>query len=171
MSDEVLVEIIPISLNAQDVQILVPRTLSLNGPPHHLFWTEPWRFGEHPGETVKFHLRQQLKAEPLILHSTSWRTVQIAGQSRIILTYLAVMPAQKSAQASFMAVPVELRTCPIAQSDSTSPPPEIFAWQVARHALEHLHWLSHTDDAIQARLSDDWLRKLDSFGKSAFLAY
>lgn len=81
------------------------------------------------------------------------------------------MPAKKGAQASFMAVPVELQPYTIARSGSTSSPSEIFAWQVARHALEHLHWLSHTDDAIQAGLSDDWLRKLDSFGKSAFLAY
>lgn len=168
----VLVEIIPLTLNAQGLHVLVPWALNGAGQEHQTFWCERWPSGEHPGQTIQRHLARRLEVEPLILHSTSWRTMNAAGrEAAIILTYLTILPSAVLPNPTFTALPVTEHLHGLARGGSTTPPPEIHVWQVAQHALEHLHWLSHSDEAVRRRLTNKWLDHLTRYAMSGFSGY
>lgn len=165
----ILLEIIPVVSNHEGIFILLPTERRGEGLPD-TFWLEPWQSPQHPHDTVKCCLNQRLQIEPIILHSTSWRAVQIGQQSVVLLTYLAVMPTWLRTRPGVMALPFDHAQGQITRGGSTTPPLQIQAWQVARHAFEHLHYLSRTDEAVQFKLSSSWKQHLKSFTFSLFRA-
>lgn len=166
----ILLEIIAAISDREGIFILLPVEMSYGERISDTFWLEPWQPHEHPNNTVKYYLNHQLQTEPVILHSTSWRTVQIHQHSVVVLTYLAVMPVWLRTKPGLVVLPFDYAQGQITRGGSTTPPPQVRAWQVARHAFEHLHHLSRTDEAIRCNLSGFWKDHLKSFTFSLFRA-
>ena len=167
---DILLEIIAVVADREGIFILLPEEVNRGQRLPDTFWLEPWQSHEHPNDTVKYYLKRRLQTEPVILHSTSWRTVQVCQHSVVVLTYLAVLPAGLRAKSGVVALPFDYSQGQITRGGSTTPPPQIQPWQVARHAFEHLHYLSGTDEAIRRNLSGFWKDHLKSFTFNLFRA-
>ena len=98
---------------------------------------------------------------PLVVHSTSWRQ----AESRVILTYLAVVAAPQSASPHLLDEPVERRD--LARGDATAAPASVAIGQVLEHALRHLAWLIRDDDAVRVALPD-WRADLAAYVPEPF---
>jgi hypothetical protein len=98
-----------------------------------------------------------------IVHSTSWRFE--AG--RLVLTYLAVMPAPHAAS-GFHAEGV--RRAELARGTATGAPAAIDVAQVVEHGLRHLCWLSRDDPVIREELSPEWLAAVAEYQPEPFRA-
>ncbi|MSQ14700.1 MAG: hypothetical protein EXR50_02410 [Dehalococcoidia bacterium] len=122
-----------------------------------------WPAGARP-EEVAARAIAQLGMEPVVLHSTSWRH---AG-GEVVLTYLAVVSPIDGLPASWEASHVTHTE--LARGDATAPPPVIGVGQVLEHALRHLAWLMHDDEAIASALPD-WAEVLAGYVPEPFRAF
>jgi hypothetical protein len=119
-----------------------------------------WPAGARP-EQVAAQALAGLGLEPIILHSTSWRH----SGGEVVLTYIAVVAPDAPLPESWELEPV--RHAELARGDATAPPPVIDITQVVEHALRHLCWLSHDDEAIKAAL-DGWEPALGDYVPEPF---
>ena len=122
-----------------------------------------WPAGAKP-EEVAGRAMAQLGLEPLVLHSTSWR---YSGQE-VVLTYLAVVPSDASAPASWETNAVG--HVELARGEATAPPPANGVSQVLEHALRQLSWLVR-DDAVIAAALPDWIEVLNGYVPEPFRAF
>jgi hypothetical protein len=124
-------------------------------PQHQTSWMLAFEGKSHPHEVVRAALASELRSEPVVLHSTSWRH---DGESRtLILTYVAVV-AVKSLPRGFVEQRVE--RAPVARGSATTPPVQIPAAAVLSHAMEHLAWLLRVDPAVRSTLPPEWVPAL-----------
>src|SRR5262245_23985265 len=105
----------------------------------------------HPHEVVRAAMASELRSEPLVVHSTSWR--HDAESRALILTYVAVI-AGRSQPRGFVEQRVE--RAPLARGGATTPPARIQTAAVLSHAMEHLAWLLRVDPAIRSALPPEW---------------
>jgi len=98
-----------------------------------------------------------------IVHSTSWR---FAGD-RLVLTYLAIMPAAQPV-AGFAAAPVQ--RAELARGSAKGAPKSINLDQVVEHGLRHLSWLSRDDPVIKEELNAAWLEVVSGYQPEPFRA-
>src|SRR5262249_45680223 len=106
----------------------------------------------HPHEAVRAAMARELRSEPLVVHSTSWR--HDAESRALILTYIAVIAA-RSPPRGFVGQGAE--PAPVVRGRATTPPPgRIQTTAVLSHAMEHLAWLLRTDPAVRAALPAEW---------------
>ncbi len=98
-----------------------------------------------------------------IVHSTSWRF----DQGRLVLTYLAIMPAPQPVS-GFRATPV--RRADLARGSAKGAPTAIALDQVVEHGLRHLSWLSRDDLVIKEELSAAWLETVAGYQPEPFRA-
>jgi len=121
-----------------------------------------WPAGAKP-EDVAGAAMTGLGLDPIVLHSTSWRH---AG-AEVVLTYLAVVPANSGVPESWEIAPV--RHTEIARGGTATPPPVIGVEQVLEHALRHLAWLVKEDETIQEALPG-WQDSLAGYVPEPFRA-
>ena len=121
-----------------------------------------WPAGAKPEEVAAAALRQ-LELTPLVLHSTSWRHTN----GEVMLTYLAIVPADANVPASWETVPVAHSE--LARGGAVNPPPIIGVQQVLEHALRHLAWLVQDDEEI-ARALPGWEETLAGYSPEPFRA-
>jgi len=109
---------------------------------------DPWYIEvgneEDPVEVVH-RLSRNLRGEPLLVHSTSWRRARGA----VILSFVVVNGDGQAA---------ELPGLPIGRTDlarggATSAAVSIAHQQVLEHGLRHLAWLLRDDEAVRSVLS------------------
>lgn len=133
---------------------MAPTGLELAGP----FGPGPWYIavgeGEDPAEVVR-GLTTTLLGEPLLLHSTSWRRVQMS----VILSFIVL--TRDGGTPELPGVPV-MRT-ELARGSATGSPSAIAPAQVLEHGLRHLAWLLADDDAVGSALGDEWKRALGGY--------
>jgi hypothetical protein len=99
-------------------------------------------------------------AEPLLVHSTSWRQ----GDEGVILSFFVVIEADQVG---------EMESTPVAQvdlarSDANSAPAAIATNQVLEHAIRHLAWLAEDDEVVRSRLADGWHAALQRYVPEPF---
>src|SRR5262245_37811529 len=116
-------------------------------PPRAASWMLAVDGKTHPHEVVRAAMTSELRAEPLVVHSTSWR--HDAESRALILTYIAVIPA-RSPPRGFVEQRVE--RAPLARGGATTPPARIRTAAVLSHAMEHLAWLRRVDPAVRSAL-------------------
>jgi hypothetical protein len=127
-------------------------------PPRASSWMLAFDGKAHPHEVVRAAMASELRSEPLVLHSTSWRH---DAESRVlILTYVAVIAARSSPH-GFVEQRVE--RAPLARGDATTPPARIGTAAVLSHAMEHLAWLLRVDPAVRSALPPEWVPALASY--------
>src|SRR4029453_16648865 len=112
-------------------------------PPRAAAWMLAFDGKTHPPGGVRAAIASELRSEPLVLHSTSWR--HDAESRALILTYVAVIAARNPPRGF-----VEQRggRAPLARDGATTPPARIRTAAVLSHAMEHLAWLLRVDPAI-----------------------
>lgn len=122
-------------------------------------WYIPLKGEKHPNDLVLECIRQSFADDVSIVHSTSWRYDTHNGQSRVILTYLAVIPNDVT-EADHQV----LETVEVVQGSSLAAPQEIAAKHVLGHALAHLAYLQKYDQAIAQALQvlPGWMEKIAS---------
>lgn len=120
-------------------------------PPHAASWMLAFDGKTHPHEVVRAAMASELRSEPLVVHSTSWR--YDAESRRLILTYVAVIAA-RSPPRGFVEQLVE--RAPLARGGATTPPTRILTAAVLNHAMEHLAWLLRVDPAVRSALPLEW---------------
>jgi hypothetical protein len=107
-------------------------------PEHASSFVVGWPASRKP-EDVALRALAGLGIRPTVLHSTSWRQ----SGDEVVLTYLAVVPADTRLPSSWQISPV-IHT-ELARGGVDTPPPVIGVSQVLEHALRHLAWLVHED--------------------------
>ncbi|MFA7324699.1 MAG: hypothetical protein WC005_10110 [Candidatus Nanopelagicales bacterium] len=112
---------------------------------------EPWYLEigaqQDPLDVVAAATRRVV-GEPVVVHSTSWRT----DRGGVVLSFVAVIDA--AVVRSLAAIPVERRD--LARSGATTAPESIAYQQVLEHGLRHLAWLVQDDELVAERLSGGW---------------
>ena len=114
-------------------------------------WTLAFDGQTHPHEVVRAAMASELRSEPLVVHSTSWR--HDAESHALILTYIAVIGA-RSPPRGFVEQRVD--RAPLARGGATAPPARIRTAAVLSHAMEHLAWLLRDDPAVRSALPPEW---------------
>ena len=56
----------------------------------------------------------------------------------------------------------------LARSGATTAPAAIATGQVLEHAIRHLAWLARDDEAVQGKLSEEWLSALAPYRPEPF---
>jgi len=120
-------------------------------PPHAASWMLAFDGKTHPHEVVRAAMASELRSEPLVVHSTSWR--HDAESRTLILTYVAVIAAM-SPPRGFVEQRVEHAL--LARGGATTPPARIQTAAVLSHAMEHLAWLMQVDPAVRSALPPEW---------------
>jgi len=113
----------------------------------------------HPHEVVRAAMASELRAKPLVAHSTSWR--YDAENRALILTYIAVIAARSPPPRGFVEQRVE--RAPLARGGAATPPARILSAAVLNHAMEHLAWLLRVDPAVRSALPPEWALALASY--------
>jgi hypothetical protein len=131
-------------------------------PEHAPSFIVGWPAGQKP-EQIAVRALARLNLRPLVLHSTSWRH----SDGEVVLTYLAVVPADSPTPDSWQKLPVERKE--LARGGVETPPPVIGVSQVLEHALRHLAWLLRDDKEIAAALRG-WERVLGAYIPEPFRA-
>ena len=131
-------------------------------PEHADSFVLAWPTGAKP-EEIAAKAMVILELEPIVLHSTSWRH----AEKEVVLTYIAVVPADADPPPSWQVAEVERSE--LARGDATAPPSSIGVMQVLEHALRHLAWL-RKDDPVIAGLLGDWSDALSSYVPEPFRA-
>jgi hypothetical protein len=132
-------------------------------PPRAASWMLAFDGKRHPHEVVRAAIASELRSEPLVVHSTSWRH---NAESRVlILTYVAVIVAM-SPPRGFVEQRVE--RAPLARGGATTPPARIQNAAVLSHAMEHLAWLKGADPAIRSALPPEWAPALATYAPEPF---
>ena len=132
-----------------EVFVLYVRTgaIELTGPCGAAPWYIEKAAGEHPVDVVH-RLVVDAIGEPELVHSTSWRQ----SDDGVILSFFVVVgPALVEAMDS-----APVGRSPLARSGATTAPATIATGQVLEHAIRHLAWLARDDEAVQAKLSEEW---------------
>jgi hypothetical protein len=155
----VSIELFPIYARTQGASVDI---FALH-PPNAASWMLAFDGKTHPHELVRAAIATELRLEPLVLHSTSWR--HDAESRALILTYVAVIAAT-SAPRGFVEQRVE--RAPLARGGATTPPAEIRTAAVLSHAMEHLAWLLRVDPAIRSALSPAWAPALAAYVPEPF---
>jgi hypothetical protein len=120
-------------------------------PPREESWMLTFDGQTHPHEVVRAAMASELRSEPLVVHSTSWR--HDAESHALILTNIAVIAA-RNAPSGFVEQRIE--RAPLARGGATTPPARIRTAAVLSHAMEHLAWLLRVDPAIRSALPPEW---------------
>ena len=138
------------------VLVLVDGVPHLTGP----CGPEPWYVevaqGADPMEVAGRLTRANL-GEPVLVHSTSWRT----ARGGVVLSFVVVLD-----ETDLPGVPVQ-RT-DLARGGATSSPDEITAAPVIEHGLRHLAWLVKDDPVVAHELSPDWHALLSTYVPEPF---
>jgi hypothetical protein len=151
---------------------LFPVYVRTQGPGADIFALHPQRAASwmlafdattHPHEVVRAAIASELRSEPLVVHSTSWR--HDAESRALILTYIAVIAA-RSLPPGFVEQRVE--RAPLARGSATTPPAEIRTGAVLSHAMEHLAWLLQVDPAVRSALPPEWAPALAPYVPEPF---
>lgn len=90
--------------------------------------------------------------EPELVHSTSWRQ---SDEGVILSFFVVVDPGLVETMEAAPVVRGEL-----ARSGATTAPAAIATGQVLEHAIRHLAWLARDDEAVQAKMSKEWMDAL-----------
>jgi len=143
----VSIELFPVYARAQDTGVDI---FALH-PLGEASWMLAFDGKTHPHEVVRAAMARELRSEPLVVHSTSWR--HDAESRALILTYIAVIAA-RSPSRGFVEHRVE--RAPVARGRATTPPDRIQTTAVLSHAMEHLAWLLREDPAVRAALPPEW---------------
>lgn len=124
---------------------------------------EPWYVevgqAQDPMEVVARLVRANV-GEPLVLHSTSWRT----ARGGVVLTFVAVVVPEAVAQLE--RVPV--RRAALARGGTTTAPVVEDAAPVIEHGLRHLAWLVRDDEVVASALPGPWHELLASYVPEPF---
>jgi hypothetical protein len=132
---------------------------SLTGP----CGPEPWYVELPQGADPMAVTAQLLRAnvgDPLVLHSTSWRT----SRGGVVLTFVAVVdPTVVSPLARVPIGRVEL-----ARGGATSAPAYIDIAPVVEHGLRHLAWLVREDPVVGLALPPAWHHVLAGYVPEPF---
>src|SRR5262245_51874599 len=155
----VSIELFPVYVRAQGASA----DIFVLHPPHAASWMLAFDGTTHPHEVVRAAIASELRSEPLVVHSTSWR--HDAESRALILTYVAVIAAG-SPPRGFVEQRVE-RT-PLARGGATTPPARIRTAAVLSHAMEHLAWLLRSDPAIRSALPPEWAPALAPYVPEPF---
>lgn len=112
---------------------------------------EPWYVevpqGGDPMAVTARLLRTNI-GEPMVVHSTSWRT----ARGGVVLTFVAVVDP-----AVVPALPrVPIGRAELARGGATSAPGHIDAATVIEHGLRHLSWLIRDDPVVGRALPTAW---------------
>jgi hypothetical protein len=132
-------------------------------PPRGASWMLAFDGKTHPHEVVRAAMASELRSEPLVVHSTSWR--HDAQNHALILTYVAVIAARNRPR-RFVEQRVE--RAPLARGGATTPPARIRTAAVLSHAMEHLAWLLQVDPAIRSALPPEWVPALAHYVPEPF---
>ena len=112
-------------------------------PSMQVFWDEDL----HPNEAV-IDAVAELGGVPLMVHSTSWRTVD----TQLVLSFVVVLESGAGIPTGTVAVAVE--RAELARGHAMGPPAEVETAHVVEHGLRHLAWLREDDVAIGEALRD-----------------
>lgn len=128
--------------------------LALTGP----CGAEPWYVevpqGEDPMVVVARLVRANL-GEPVVLHSTSWRT----SRGGVVLTFVVVMdPAAVAGLAR-----ARIGRAALARGGASTAPPRVDTGPVVEHGLRHLAWLVRDDPAVAEALPAGWHQVLTGY--------
>jgi hypothetical protein len=148
------IEVLPVCLKDGVV-------LSLK-PLHADSFVVGWPQGAKP-EQVAGQALGSIGLDPVVLHSTSWRH----NGDEVVLTYLAVVASDYDLLAPWTVGPVQRAI--LARGSETGPPLSIGVNQVIEHALRHLAWLLHDDQAIMSALPG-WREALRDYVPEPFQA-
>ena len=116
--------------------------------------------GHEPG-TLVVDATARYGLEPIVVHSTSWRS----EPARVILTYVAAVVAP-AALSPYLAEERVAKT-ELARGEATAAPVAIAEAQVLEHALRHLAWLVRDDSAVSEALAP-WRHHLDAYVPEPF---
>jgi hypothetical protein len=155
----VSIELFPVYARAQGAGVDI---FALH-PPRAASWMLAFDGKTHPHEVVRAAIASELRSEPLVLHSTSWR--HDAESRALILTYVAVIAARNPPR-GFVEQRVE--RAPLARDGATTPPARIRTAAVLSHAMEHLAWLLRVDPAIRSALPPEWAPALAPYVPEPF---
>ncbi len=124
---------------------------------------EPWYVEIPQGDdpmAVSARLIHANVGEPIVLHSTSWRT----SRGGVVLTFVAVV--DPAAVASLDRVPVG--RVELARGDATTAPSRVDTGPVVEHGLRHLAWLVRDDPAVGQALPPVWHDVLNAYVPEPF---
>ena len=133
--------------------------LALTGP----CGAEPWYVevprGEDPMVVVARLVRANL-GEPVVLHSTSWRT----ARGGVVLTFVVVMdPAAVAGLAR-----TRIGRAALARGGASTAPTRVDTGPVVEHGLRHLAWLVRDDPAVSEALPPGWHQVLTDYVPEPF---
>lgn len=124
---------------------------------------DPWYIevgaNQDPVAVVRQLTTNQL-GEPLLVHSTSWRT----ARGSVILSFVVVN--HEGQAPDLPGVPIG--RAELARSEATSAPVRIGHLQVLEHGLRHLAWLVQDDSTVRDALSPGWKRLLAGYVAEPF---
>ena len=124
---------------------------------------EPWYVEIPQGDdpmTVTARLIRANVGEPVVLHSTSWRS----SRGGVVLTFVAVIdPAAVVTLARTAIGRAEL-----ARGGATTAPPGVDTAPVIEHGLRHLAWLVRDDPAVAQALPPGWHHVLTGYVPEPF---
>lgn len=124
---------------------------------------EPWYVevgqAQDPMEVVGRLVRANV-GEPLVLHSTSWRT----ARGGVVLTFVAVVEPESVAQLER----VPIRRAALARGGATTAPVVEDPAPVIEHGLRHLAWLVRDDPVVAEALPQPWHALLASYVPEPF---
>jgi hypothetical protein len=152
-----LCEILPITLHAGQIMYIQ------RGQDTAAAWHEPYDPGAHPSDIVRARVEaffgSMLDPCASVVHSTAWRyECSSTASGRLILTYLAVLPAIGCAPScpagQLMLQPTGAGM--VARSGTLGPPERVALQHILAHALDHLTLLLETDFAMWRALGPQW---------------
>lgn len=120
---------------------------TLTGPCGPEAWYVEVPQGTDPMAVTARLVRANL-GDPLVLHSTSWRT----SRGGVVLTFVAIVAP--AVVADLGKAPVE--RAELARGDATTAPIDVASAPVLEHALRHLAWLVRDDPAVAQALPQAW---------------
>ena len=119
---------------------------------------EPWYVEIPQGDdpmTVTARLIRANMGEPVVLHSTSWRS----SRGGVVLTFVAVI--DPTAVAALARTPIG--RAELARGGATTAPPRVDTEPVIEHGLRHLAWLARDDPAVAQALPPRWHQVLTGY--------
>ena len=134
-------------------------TPRLTGPCGPAPWYLEVGAEEDPLAVVSSAVRRVI-GEPIVAHSTSWRT----DRGGVILSFVVVIDAALVEQ--FADVPVQRSD--LARNSATEAPQDISYQQVLEHGLRHLAWLMQDDTVVADRLAAGWPEVLADYVPQPF---
>jgi predicted small integral membrane protein len=133
--------------------------LVLTGPDGARPWHIETHGSGHPMDEAR-EVVERLLPDVSLFHSTSWRW----DHEAVVLTFLAVLPAQAIGSMEAVVVP----RVGLARSEATRAPSVIESTHVLEHALRHLAWLAKEDDVVRRELDDRWHTMLTGYVPAPF---